>query len=372
MSALRVLIAPDSFGGTLSARAAAEAIVDGWQRSRPNDQLTVLPMSDGGEGLIDALVRDAGDELVEEEVVGPLGTPVRARFLLRGDGTAVIGVDEACGLVLVSPEQRDPRRTTSFGVGELLLAARARGARRILVGLGGSATIDAGVGALTGLGYRVRIADGSGLKIGGGELHRLERIDPGWAPSFAGIDVQLLADVETPLVEAAERFGPQKGADADTITALTAALGHAADVLERDLAGGRRLRDLPGSGAAGGLGFALMAALDAALVPGVERIAELQGLRAAIRDAELVVTGEGRLDRTSFEGKVVGAVCDQASVTERPVLAVVGQHDGGDAPGLRDVTVAAPKGPGPHPAEEVAAAATALARRVASAGQDAG
>ena len=362
---MRVLVAPDGFKGTLTAGAAARAIAEGWQRARPGDELELLPLADGGDGLCAVLAREQ-DRWLEVEVVGPLARPVTARALLRSDGTAVVESAEACGLHLVAEEQRTPMVTTTYGVGELLRAVVDAGAGHVLLGLGGSATVDAGLGALTGLGYRLREADGSGLKIGGGEIHRLDRIEPGWAPPLSEVAVELLADVETPLSEAARVFGPQKGATPEEVDHLTAALAHVASVVERDLPHGPGCADLPGSGAAGGLGFGLAAALGARFVPGAQRVAELVGLPEALEAADVVVTGEGRLDATSLSGKVVGALLERATAAGGvPVMAVVGRVDPPVPQQLASVEAAAPEGPGADPGAEVAAAAQRLASRMA-------
>lgn len=304
---MHVLIAPDSMGGVLSAADVAAALAFGWGAERPDDTITARPLSDGGEGLL-AVVEGPEDRHVDVEVAGPLGHPVTARFLLRPDGTAVVESAQACGLHLVPAESRDPLRATTWGVGQLLDAARAAGASRVLVGLGGSATVDGGAGALGGLGHRVTVADGSGLKVGGADLHRVATIEPGWIdPGWADLEVVLLADVRTRLADAARRFGPQKGATPEVIDRLADALGAWADVVERDLdAVGLRERD--GTGAAGGLGFALAAALDGRIVPGVDAVMDLVGFGTQLDAADVVLTGEGRLDATSFEGKVVGEV----------------------------------------------------------------
>lgn len=360
---VKVVVAPDGFGGTLSARAAAEAIAEGWSAARPGDELRVVPLSDGGEGLLDAIAT-ADDTWVTTEVVGPHGHPVQAALLLRADGTAVVESARACGLSLLPPERRSPMPATTYGVGELLDAAREAGARRILVGLGGSATVDGGAGALTGLGYRLRVEDGSGLKVGGEELHRIRRVERGWAADWRGTEVVLLADVTTTLLDAARVFGPQKGADAAEVAALTHALGIWADVAERDLTAGQRYRDLAGSGAAGGLGFGLACALGARFVPGAATVADLQGLSAALAAADLVVTGEGRLDATSASGKVVGHVAELARETDVRSAGIVGSIDTtGRLPRLDQLEAAAQDGPGPDPAGEVAEAARRLARR---------
>ncbi len=359
---MHVLIAPDSFKGTLTASAAAASIAAGWRRARPDDVLDLLPLADGGDGLCEALAAE-DDRWLDLEVVGPLGRPVQARVLLRGDGTAVVASAAACGLALVPESARDPMATTTYGVGQLLLAVVAAGARHVLVGLGGSATVDAGLGALTALGLRLEVDDGSGLKIGGGEIHRLAAIQRSWLPDLRGITFELLADVTTPLSEAAEVFGPQKGADPADVAHLSVALDHVADIVERDLTDGRRLRDLPGTGAAGGLGYGLAAALEATFTDGAARVAELVGLETALEIADLVVTGEGRLDATSLQGKVVGHVLERATAKGTPVVAVAGQvAPGAEAP-LVDAEPAAPGGPGEDPRAQVESAARRLAER---------
>jgi glycerate 2-kinase len=361
---VKVVIAPDGFGGTLSAREAADAIAQGWRRVRTEDEVILVPLSDGGEGLLDAIA-SAGDGWLRVEVAGPLAQPVEGALLLRPDGTVVVESARACGLVLVPPGRRSPMTTTTYGVGELLDAAREAGARRIVVGLGGSATVDGGAGALTGLGFRLRVEDGSGLKIGGGELHRVRHVEQGWAADWSGIELVLLADVGTELADAARVFGPQKGATPADVDALERGLAVWADVAERDLAGIGRYRHVPGSGAAGGLGFGLACGLGARFEPGAATVARMQGLPAALEGADLVIAGEGRLDATSGQGKVVGHVVASAAAAGVRTAAVVGVVDarGGAPPPLDLVEEAAPTGPGPDPAAEVAAAAQRLAGR---------
>ena len=358
---MRVVIAPDGFGGTLTAREAAAAIAAGWRQVRPDDQLLERPMSDGGEGLLDT-VSTRLDTWHHREVAGPQGHPRQAGFIVRADGSALIESAAACGLHLLPPQQRTPARATTYGVGQLLLAAAELGADPIRVGLGGTATVDGGTGALNALGFRLRVADGSGLKIGGEDLERLDSIGADWSPSMDA-EVELLADVTTPLAEAAERFGPQKGADAAQIAQLTGALANLARVAERDLGADPSLVDVAGSGAAGGLGYGLAAALGARLVPGARAVAQLVGLEQALDGADLVVTGEGRLDATSAQGKVVAVVRDLATATGCRVDAVVGQQQG-DLDGLDSVVAAAPDGPGDDPAAELARAAVRLATNV--------
>lgn len=360
---MRVVIAPDSFGGHLRAGEVAAAIADGWRTGRPEDDLVLLPLSDGGEGLLDVLARD-GDRFQTVEVAGPLATPVEARFLVRADGSAVIEAAEACGLHLLGPELRDPVRTTTYGVGQLLEAARHTGARRLVVGVGGSSTVDGGAGALLALGFRLRRANGHGLKVGGGELIEVSSAEPTWVdPAWRSIEVEVWADVRTPLLDAAAVYAPQKGADADAVGLLERALERWVGVVTRDLgqdavpdAGDRY------TGAAGGLAYGLAAGLGARLVAGAAAIGDDLGFEAALAGASLVVTGEGRLDATSREGKVVGYVAEVAAGAGIPAVAVAGVHDG-DA-GLADVEEASPGGPGEDPAADVAAAARRLAGRV--------
>lgn len=358
---MKVVIAPDGFGGTLTAREAATAIAQGWATERPEDELLGVPMSDGGEGLVD-VVAGPRDTWLHVEVAGPHGHPVEAAVLLREDGTAVIESAAACGLRLVAHERRDPMLATTYGVGQLLEATREAGARRILVGLGGSASVDGGAGALSGLGFRLRVADGSGLKIGADDLHRIARIERGWAGDWDAIEVELLADVTTPLTEAARRFGPQKGATRDQVDRLSVALERWADVVERDLATPAGLRHEPGTGAAGGLGFGLVATLRASIVTGSAVVAAMVGLDDALDRADLVVTGEGRLDATTASGKVVDHVLRAARSRDLPVMAVVGQ-DAGDGGSLDDLEAAAPDGVVVDAEAEVRAAAAALAAR---------
>ncbi|MFP4634617.1 MAG: glycerate kinase [Nitriliruptoraceae bacterium] len=358
---MQVVIAPDGFGGTLSAPEAAAAIAAGWREVRAHDRIVELPMSDGGEGLLE-VVATPSDTWHQREVAGPHGHPLQAPFLVRADGSAVIESARACGLHLLPPEARTPRRATTFGVGQLLRAAMELGADPIRLGLGGTASIDAGTGALIALGFRLRVADGSGLKVGGEQLAQLASIERGWAVD-RHVGIELLADVTTPLRHAAERFGPQKGADAPEIEELAHALRNVAEVAERDLGVDPAMAAQPGSGAAGGLGYGLAVAFGARLVPGAATVAELIGLPDAIAAADLVVTGEGRLDATTGEGKVVAVVRDLAQRSGRGVHAVVGQQ-AEPLEGLATVVAASPEGPGEDPAGAVASAAARLAATV--------
>lgn len=296
------------------------------------------------------------------EVSGPRGLPVEADWILDPDGRAIIEAAQACGLALLAPDERDPLATTTWGVGQLVDAARAAGATTILVGLGGSATVDGGAGAVTALGWRTLDTDGSGLKVGGGELTRVAAIEKGWAADWSGVEVLLLADVTTTLGEAPARFGPQKGADAAAVSRLEEALGPWADLVE-NVFGVPGLRDTPGAGAAGGLAFGLAAATGGRIVAGAAEVARTVEFEGLVQAADLVITGEGRFDDTSSDGKVVSHVLDRAAAHGVDVVVVCGQANGTDQR-FRDIEAAAPNGAGDDPAAEVASAAERLAARI--------
>lgn len=322
---MRVLLAPDSFGGSLTAAEAATAMAEGWARAEPEDTAILLPLADGGTGFVEVLHTARGGTRHAVEVTGPLGTPTRATWL-ELDGTAYLESASACGLHLV--DERTPRTAasaTSRGVGELLAAAAGHEPQAIVVGLGGSACTDGGAGMLAALGAVARDADGDALPDGGGALARAARLD-GLADvraRFEGVDLVVAADVDHVLTGregAAAVFGPQKGADEQTVAALDAALTTWAAVL------GDGLADLPGAGAAGGLGVAL-AALGARRVAGGELVREVAGLDEALARADLVVTGEGRLDAQSLHGKLVSVVAARAREQGVPCIALAGQVD---------------------------------------------
>lgn len=322
---MRVLIAPDSFGGTLSAPEAAGAIAAGWREVAPDDELVRRPLSDGGPGFVDVLAAGLTGRVVDLTVSDPLGRSVPAQFLLV-DTTAYVESAQACGLHLLTAAERDPLRTTSYGVGQLLLAAVETGARRVVVGLGGSATNDAGAGMLTALVVALRDACGSALPYGGGSLIALDRAE-GW-PALRGAELVAASDVDNHLVGphgASAVFGPQKGADPDAVQRLDAALAHWATIVERDLPGAPSgLSQLPGSGAAGGLGAALLV-LGARREPGLATVMRLVGLDAELDAADLVITGEGSFDWQSLRGKVPGGVAAAAAERAVPCLVLAGQ-----------------------------------------------
>lgn len=330
---MRVLIAPQEFKGTLTAREAAEAIATGLRRALPGAELDLLPLADGGSGTVAALVEATNGRYVESAGHDPLGRPVRARWGVLGDNqTAVIEMAAASGLSLLRPEERDPRRASTFGTGELVRAALDAGCRHIVVAAGGSATNDGGAGAAQALGARLLDAEGRELPPGGGALARLDRID------VANIDTRLheselivATDVTNPLCGpdgASLVYGAQKGASEPIARELDAGLAHYALVIARDL--GVDVADVPGAGAAGGLAAGLIAFCGARVLSGFDVVAESAGLRERIERADAAVTGEGRLDRQTAFGKTAAGVARMARAAGKPVIALVGSAEGGE------------------------------------------
>ncbi|MDG1581362.1 glycerate kinase [Pseudomonas sp. GOM6] len=323
---MKIVVAPDSFKESLSAPEVAEAIARGWLRVFPEAEVLLRPMADGGEGTVDAVLAACGGERRELRVSGPLGEPVSAHWGWLGDATAVLEMAAASGLHWVPAQQRDATRASSYGTGELIRAALDAGARRIILGLGGSATNDGGSGLLRALGVRFLDAEDEELEPGGLALARLARIDvSGLDARLLGVQVEVAADVDNPLCGprgASHVFGPQKGASAAQVLALDAALGHFAQVAAATL--GKDHSGFPGVGAAGGLGFAARAFLHARFRPGIELVAELSGLAVAVKGADLLITGEGRLDSQSLHGKTPVGVARVASAAGVPVIALAG------------------------------------------------
>jgi glycerate kinase len=362
---VKVVLAPDKFAGTLTAADAARALARGWARVRPRDELVAVPMADGGEGtlaVVEAAVPRA--QRVDVEVADALGRAVAAAWLRLPDGRALIEAAQACGLSRLGPQERDPLRATSYGVGQLLRSAAEQGASAILVGLGGSATVDGGAGMATALGARLLREDGNGVKVGGRWLGETVRVQP--APPL-GVPVTIASDVTNPLLGpagAAAVFGPQKGADAEAVALLEAALGRFADAVERDLPGGP-WRDLPGAGAAGGLGFALLAFTGASVVAGAEAVAGLVDLERALDGASVAVTGEGALDRQSAAGKAPSHVLARGRAHGVRVFAVAGRIEHGAE---RDFDAVAELGPEglERPADLVSERAARLAALVSA------
>jgi glycerate 2-kinase len=325
---VRVLVAPDKFGGTLSAVEAAEAMATGWRRASPDDEVLMRPMSDGGTGFVDVLAAnlagDAGD-LVPVPTSDPLGRPVVGALLLH-ESTGYVESAQACGLHLLAHHERDPMVTTSYGLGLLVAAAADSGVGRIVVGLGGSATNDGGAGMLDALGVTALDRTGAAVPPGGAALATVDRLDG--ATQLGDVELVVATDVDNPLTGpngASAVFGPQKGASPGQVEALDVALARWGDVLERDLPGAPRgLPELPGAGAAGGLGAGLLA-LGARREPGIEVVGRTVGLHPALDAVDLVLTGEGSFDWQSLRGKVVSGVAAAAGARGLPCLVLAGQ-----------------------------------------------
>ena len=361
---MRVVIAPDSFKGSATAQQVASALATGWRREWPEAHIDEVPVADGGEGTVDAMVHATGGRFVEAVVTGPLGEPVTARYGILGDGaTAVIEMAAASGLPLVPSHARDPRRTTTRGTGELILAALDAGCRRIIIGIGGSATNDGGAGMAQALGVRLLDEAGNELPPGGGPLRRLARIDvSGLDPRVREAELVVACDVDNPLTGprgASHVFGPQKGATPAMVAELDAALAHYAAVIQRDL--GLDVAQLPGAGAAGGLGAGLVAFCGAALRPGAAIVLEAVGLERHVQAADLVITGEGRLDGQSAAGKAPVAVARLAKRWGKPVIAVAGAlGDDADQLAAEGIDAAIAITPRPMPVQEAMARAEEL------------
>jgi glycerate kinase len=323
---VKIVIAPDSFKESLSALAVAAAIEAGMREIFPDADFLKLPVADGGEGTVQALIDATGGRRVAARVAGPLGTQVDAFYGLTGDGDAVIEMAAASGLELVAPPARDPRTATSRGTGELILHALDRGSRRFVLGVGGSATNDGGAGMLQALG--VRLLDNEGVEIGpgGAALARLARIDlAGLDPRIADSTFDIACDVSNPLTGprgASAIFGPQKGATPAMVAQLDASLAHYADIVAAECGSDRR--ELAGAGAGGGIALAMVVFLQGRLRPGIEIVTEAVRLDDAVRGADLVVTGEGRIDGQTVNGKTPMGVARVAAIHGVPVVAIGG------------------------------------------------
>lgn len=322
-----IVIAPQSLKGSLTAAEAGQAIAEGVRAVYPEAEVEIVPVADGGEGTVQALVDATGGEIVQQVVTGPLGEPVAAFFGLMGDRqTAAIEMAASAGLPLVPPSKRDPRITTTYGVGELILAALDRGCRHFIIGIGGSATNDGGAGMAQALGASLLNKKGIEIERGGASLATLSRISTeGLDARLQECTVEVACDVTNPLcgpTGASAVYGPQKGATPEMVVQLDAALAHYAQIIERDLA--ISVKDIPGAGAAGGLGAGLIAFAHATLRPGAQIVLEAVRLEERIRTADLVITAEGQIDSQTAYGKSVGAVAALAKRYGLPVLALAG------------------------------------------------
>nr|WP_202608855.1 MULTISPECIES: glycerate kinase [Proteus] len=326
---VKIVIAPDSFKESLSAKEVATAIKQGFSRYLPDAQYYCIPMADGGEGTVTSLIDATQGRLFTTPVCSPLGKQVTATWGILGDNTtAVIEMAQASGLHLIPVSQRDPNLTTSYGTGELINAALEMGVKKIILGLGGSATNDAGAGMMQALGLGLKDKLGSSLPFGGQALTQLHSIDiTTLNPKLKQVEIEIACDVTNPLCGekgASAIFGPQKGATKDDIAQLDKALRHFGTYLEKMTQ--RNLINIAGSGAAGGLALPLLAFTQATLSPGVELVAKAVQLEKYFIDADLVITGEGRMDSQSAQGKTPTGVAKLAKKYHLPVIALVGGY----------------------------------------------
>ncbi|EHG7582450.1 MULTISPECIES: glycerate kinase [Citrobacter] len=324
---MKIVIAPDSYKESLSALEVASAIEQGFREIWPDADYVKLPVADGGEGTVEAMVAATAGRIVDVEVMGPLGEPTQAFYGLSGDArSAFIEMAAASGLEQVPPHRRDPLKTTSWGTGELIRHALDAGVEHIIIGLGGSATNDGGAGMVQALGAKLLDARHADIAQGGAALETLDRIDISQLdPRLAGCRIEVACDVTNPLTGkqgASAVFGPQKGATPEMIVRLDRALEHYAQLIARDL--DVDVSTLAGGGAAGGMGAALYAFCGAQLRRGIEIVTDALHLDACVADADLVITGEGRIDSQTIHGKVPVGVANVAKRYNKPVIAIAG------------------------------------------------
>jgi len=324
---MKIVAAPNAFKGSLSAFEAAAAMASGARRALPGVEVSELPIADGGDGTAEVVCRARGGRFHEAPAMDALGRPTVARYGWLPDGTAVLDVATASGLARLGDDELAPLTATSFGTGQLLRAALSEGATRVVLGVGGSASVDGGAGILQALGAHLLDAQGRELDRGGGALGRLARIDlQQLDPRALTVPIDVACDVDNPLLGdqgAARVFGPQKGATADMVDELERALAHAARILRRDF--GRDVEQLPAGAAAGGIAAGLHAVLGARLCSGVDLVLDLIGFDSALLGAELCLTGEGRLDRQSLRNKGPLGVARRAQARGVPVVALAGE-----------------------------------------------
>lgn len=366
---MNIIVAPDSFKGSLTALQAADAIVQGIRHVLPEAEVVSFPLADGGEGTCEALVLASEGRFLPQKVIGPLGEPVAANLGILGDDvTGVVEMAQAAGLSLVPPKQRNPLITTTFGVGQLIRAALDAGCTRIIVGLGGSATNDGGAGMAQALGARLLDGEANDLPRGGAALLDLDRVD------ITRLDARLqtttiyaATDVTNPLCGpqgASAIYGPQKGATGDMVDQLDRALGRFAYIIERDL--GLEVRELAGAGAAGGLGAGVVAFCGATIRSGASLVLETLRFEEYLDTADVIFTGEGRLDRQIEFGKAISGVALLAEKHHIPVIAFTGSLDiEPDALADRGVSGVVPIVPGPMDEQEAMALADELLQQAA-------
>jgi glycerate kinase len=324
---MKIVIAPDSFKGSVSAVEAAHAIEKGIKQYLPNAETVLLPVADGGEGTMDSMVAATKGTKIEATVTGPLRNPVKAMYGLLGDGkTCVIEMASASGLALVPKDQLNPLVTTSYGTGELIKKALDDGCRQFILAIGGSATNDGGIGMLQALGMQLLDSLDEVVGYGGKELCRINKLDDtGWDKRITDSTFLIASDVQNPLVGiegASHVFGPQKGATPEMVDLLDKNMHHWADLIENKK--GIRLHDLPGAGAAGGIGGAFQAFFPATMKRGIDIVIEYTGLREALQDADVVFTGEGQIDFQTAFGKTPMGVAQEAKKLNIPTFVLAG------------------------------------------------
>jgi glycerate kinase len=337
---MKILIAADSFKDALTARDVCKAIAYGLVQALPLSEVDPFPLADGGEGTVDILQQHLQAEEIQLEVKDPLGRPVQASYLLSADKkTAYIEMAQASGLPLLKDEERNPLYTSTFGTGQLIRhAVIQQGARHILLGIGGSATNDMGIGLAAALGYRFLDGDGQRLEPLGKNLWAIQKVDrESFVLDLKQVKCTVLCDVDNPLYGpkgAAHIYGPQKGASPEDIALLDLGLKHLAQLLEQDR--GIELAETPGAGAAGGLGAGAMAFLGAKLQPGIETILQITGFEERVKQCDYIITGEGKIDEQSLHGKLIRGITRLAQRHQKPVIALCGKLDLAPA-GIREL-----------------------------------
>ena len=328
---MKIVVAPDSFKESLRAKEVAEIIEEGIKRVFPQVEVIKVPLADGGEGTIEAILEARGGKVISQEVASPLGERIKAHFGILDDGfTGIVEMAQASGLSLVPQSQRNPLLTTTYGTGELIKAALDRGCKRIIVGIGGSATVDGGAGMVQALGANLLNGKGKQISFGGGSLGEIVSIDMSSLDSrVKNTEVLVASDVDNPLCGpkgAARVYGPQKGATPEMVKTLEKNLAHFAMMIKKYL--NKEVKNIPGAGAAGGLGAGLIAFLGAELRPGIKLMIEASRLEERIKGADLVISGEGRIDEQTVYGKTPVGVAEMAKKEKIPVIIIGGEIRG--------------------------------------------
>ena len=340
----KVVVASDSFKGCLTSIQVAEAVEKGIHANWPDCQVMKLAVADGGEGTIEALLTTMGGRNVKVKIQDPLGRPIEAEYAILKDGTAVIEMSKASGLTLLHLSERNPLHTSTYGTGQLIADALHKGCRKFLIGIGGSATNDAGTGMLEALGFRFLDPEGNVLKGVGLSLEAIMTIDTSASiPELKSAEFIVACDVDSPFhgpKGAAHVYAPQKGASPEMVDFLDNGLKHFADIIRSTTY--KDISEMPGSGAAGGLGGAFKAFLNAELRKGADMVLDAIGFDEIIRDADLVITGEGRIDAQTLAGKLPYAVARRASDANVPVIAICGRAEVDTLPGFRSIIQVTP------------------------------